>query len=141
MRAVEEDRNFSGIRISQRAPTISHLLFVDDSIFFGRATLKEATTLKQNLARYGNGFGKVVNYDKSRIFFSRNTPQARRTQILNLLGVKETLKNDTYIEMPLMVGRAIVNVFKDLVDRAWKRINSWSSKFLSKAGREVLVKQ
>lgn len=45
-----------------------------------------------------------------------------------------------YLGMPSMVGRNKKAVFGYLKDRMWKRIQGWSGKHLSKAGREVLVK-
>jgi len=39
-----------------------------------------------------------------------------------------------------MVGRKKRVVFNHIRDRIWKRIQHWSGKHLSKAGREVLIK-
>jgi hypothetical protein len=39
-----------------------------------------------------------------------------------------------------MVGRSKKATFNFIKDRIWRKINSWSSKCLSKAGREVLIK-
>jgi hypothetical protein len=39
-----------------------------------------------------------------------------------------------------MIGRSRKATFNFIKDRIWKRINSWSSKCLSQAGREVLIK-
>jgi hypothetical protein len=39
-----------------------------------------------------------------------------------------------------MIGRSRKAIFSFIKDRVWKKINSWSSKSMSKAGREVLIK-
>jgi hypothetical protein len=39
-----------------------------------------------------------------------------------------------------MIGRNRTAVFAYIKDRIWQKINSWSSKCLSKAGREVMIK-
>jgi hypothetical protein len=39
-----------------------------------------------------------------------------------------------------MIGRSKKAVFSFIIERVWKKINSWSSKSLSKAGREILIK-
>jgi hypothetical protein len=39
-----------------------------------------------------------------------------------------------------MIGRNCTAVFAYVKDRVWQKINSWSSKCLSKAGREVMIK-
>jgi hypothetical protein len=45
-----------------------------------------------------------------------------------------------YLELPSMIGRSRKDTFIFIKDRVWKKINSWSSKCLSLAGREVMVK-
>ncbi|RHN71289.1 putative reverse transcriptase zinc-binding domain-containing protein [Medicago truncatula] len=42
--------------------------------------------------------------------------------------------------MSSMIGRDRTTTFAYIKDRVWQRINSWSSKCLSKAGREVMIK-
>src|SRR4051812_14436520 len=39
-----------------------------------------------------------------------------------------------------MIGRRKKAVFSFVKDRIWKRINSWSGRSLSKAGKEVMIK-
>jgi len=39
-----------------------------------------------------------------------------------------------------MIGTSKKSTFSFIRDRIWKKINSWSSKSFSKAGREVLIK-
>jgi hypothetical protein len=60
--------------------------------------------------------------------------------ISNILEVTEVLGTRRYLGMSSMVGRNKKAIFCYLRDRMWKRIQSWSSKHLSKAGWEVLVK-
>jgi len=45
-----------------------------------------------------------------------------------------------YLGLPSMVGRSKEATFGFIKDRIWHKINSWSSKCLSKAGREVMIK-
>jgi len=39
-----------------------------------------------------------------------------------------------------MIGRDRKATFAYIKDRVWQKINSWSGKCLSKAGREVMIK-
>lgn len=55
-------------RIAISSPVISHLLFVDNSLFFGRANEEESRWL-EILKRYGQEASLLVNYNKS-VFFS-----------------------------------------------------------------------
>ncbi|CAI8590045.1 unnamed protein product [Vicia faba] len=58
------------LRVARRAPSISHLLFADDSLLFARANLLEAGKVMDVLATYQKSSGKMVNLDKSEASFS-----------------------------------------------------------------------
>lgn len=61
---VVQHKVICGIKISPRAPETSHLLFTDDNIIFGRATVEEATFLSHILKFYQKAFDQVINFDK-----------------------------------------------------------------------------
>lgn len=46
MQQAMRDRSLMGIKISNNAPAVNHLLFADDSLFFSLANLKAARKLK-----------------------------------------------------------------------------------------------
>jgi hypothetical protein len=54
--------------------------------------------------------------------------------------VIEVMGTGRYLGMPSMIGRNKKALFGYLKDRMWKKIQNWSGKHLSKAGREVVVK-
>lgn len=45
-----------------------------------------------------------------------------------------------YLGLPIVVGKSKYNTFRGLKDKIWRRISSWKCKFLSTAGKEVLIK-
>lgn len=47
---------------------------------------------------------------------------------------------EKYLGLPSIVGRSRYNTFKSIKDRIWKKISCWENKFLSLAGREVMIK-
>ena len=52
-----QNRALKGVAASARGPTISHLFFVDDSLIFGRATVKEGEEIQRVLKVYEESFG------------------------------------------------------------------------------------
>lgn len=96
--------------------------------------------MKSILEVYAQASGQHINMQKSEVFFSRNVPDDVKHHIANLLDVRITLGTGKYLGLPSLVGRDKKGVFSFIKDRVWKRINSWSSKSLSRAGREVLIK-
>ncbi|KAA3471135.1 LINE-1 reverse transcriptase isogeny [Gossypium australe] len=65
MRLTMMDGLLKGAKIYRQRPEISHLLFADDCILFGKATKERALVLKQILQEYEKSSGQCVNFDKS----------------------------------------------------------------------------
>ncbi|GAU29295.1 hypothetical protein TSUD_226660 [Trifolium subterraneum] len=104
------------------------------------ADVREVECMKKILNDYEKASGQAINYAKSEVYFSRNTPTNIKEQISNILGVNEVMGTGRYLGMSSMIGRNKKAIFDYLRDRMWKKIQSWSGKHLSKAGRELLVK-
>jgi len=63
-----------------------------------------------------------------------------KNSITNILAVRAVLGTGKYLGMPSMIGRDRTTTFSFIKDCVWQRINSWSSKCLSKVGQEVMIK-
>jgi hypothetical protein len=116
------------VKIWNNAPIISHLLFAYDFFLFFRASSTEALRMKKILSIYEVASGQAINLQKSEIFCSKNYHK------------QSVLGTGKYLSLPSMIGRSKKATFNCIKHRVWKTINSWSSKCLSKAGREVLIK-
>nr|XP_027103208.1 uncharacterized protein LOC113724515 [Coffea arabica] len=78
LRRAEASKLISGISISRRGPSVSHLFFADDTLVFCKASPDQAEELMNVLVTYERGSGQMVNYDKSSVFFSKNTPEGEK---------------------------------------------------------------
>ncbi|KAH0981517.1 hypothetical protein GBA52_008694 [Prunus armeniaca] len=72
IKAFEERQALHGFRLRGDGISISHLLFVDDSVLFCRADEREAQCVLNILQCYEAASGQSVNYDKSSNFYSGN---------------------------------------------------------------------
>lgn len=127
-----------GVQASRGGPKISHLLFADDCILFGPVTFHGVNILKDALREYEHNFGQCVNFEKSTIFFSSNTIDAIKTQIVDNLRVHISKNSKKYLGLSNMVGRRKRASFQTLKDRLKKRINGWRMRFLSLGGKKLL---
>ena len=84
--------------------------------------------------------GQAINFQKSGIFFSANVRRDKQQELTEMLGVTNDIRNSNYLGLPSLVGRLKKSVFNFVKDRVWKRIQSWSSRLLSKAGKAVLIR-
>ena len=65
---------------------------------------------------------------------------AQRDWIKKALGLKEVEKFESYLGLPTLLGRSKYQTFSFLKERVWKKIQGWKGKLLSKARKEVLIK-
>ncbi|XP_016694234.1 uncharacterized protein [Gossypium hirsutum] len=140
MRTAVEEGFLKGVKVSRRGPQISHLLFADDCILFGEATCRGATSFKAILSEYRRCSGQCVNFEKSTIFFSKNTIEEERRRIVILLRVRSSNESERYLGLPTMVGRQKKVSFQVLKDKIKQRTDNWSTRFLSQGGKEVFIK-
>ena len=129
-----------GIRVSFRAPWVNLLLFADDSLIFISATQESADRLNAILLIYATCSGQAVNRDKSAIFFSPNTPHARRQAVKLVLGVHVEAFSDRYLGLPTAVGRITSETFDHIGDRSRSKMNGWAERLLACAERETEIK-
>lgn len=140
LRGAEEEGRITGLKIARDCPTISHLLFADDSLFFCKADVLQCAELIRIINCYGLALGQQLNTKKSSIFFGNKVPQVLRSAIKHTLGIQKEGGMDTYLGIPENISGSKKQVFAFVQDRLHNRVNSWSSKLLSRGGKEVLLK-
>lgn len=137
---AEENNMIQGIRICQGAPSVSHLLFADDSLILMKATEQNAMHLQQILRLYEECSGQKINKEKSAIMFSKNTMPPQRQQVRQALNLQAETANKRYLGLPVYISHSKCKAFEYIRDRIWNRIQGWKEKLLSKAGKEILIK-
>jgi hypothetical protein len=82
----------------------------------------------------------MVNKEKSAIMFSKGTTAAAKRKFKGILHIVDEAFSDRYLGLPVHLGRSITLAFDYLKERIWKKIQGWKEKFLSRAGKEILIK-
>ncbi|CAL1352559.1 unnamed protein product [Linum trigynum] len=108
-----------GLKIHRLAPTLSHLFFADDTYLFLRATSSECHNLLHLLHQYEEFSGQRINLQKSSVCFSSNTSEQDSVALAELLGIASIGSMEKYLGLPAQ---------------------SWRSKSLSLAAKEVVIK-
>lgn len=49
-------------------------------------------------------------------------------------------EREKYLGLPTYVGGSKKKVFQVIQDRVWKKLKGWKERYLSQAGREILIK-
>jgi hypothetical protein len=122
---AESSGDITGTAICKGAPRVTHLLFADDCNI---------------LQLYEDASGQAISLPKSEIFYSSNVPDTLKLSLTAIMGVQAVLGTGKYLGLPSVIGRNRTAVLSFIKDRVWQKINSWSSRCLSKAGREIMIK-
>ncbi|KAL5552091.1 hypothetical protein UlMin_002267 [Ulmus minor] len=119
-----------GLRQGDPGPTISHLLFADDSLLFLEAKLTACAAIKEILKLYEAASGQVVNLSKSAVCFSPNLSESDAAQMSKLLsaGGKEVLTKSVIQAIPTYT----MNLFK-LPSSLIKELHRLCAQFCHKA--------
>jgi hypothetical protein len=117
---------------------LTHLCFADDLLIFSEANLSSIAVIKNALLEFEQISGLKANPSKSSLFCA-GVSDEMRALLLEDLQMKEGLLPVRYLGIPLISSKLSAGDCKALVDRITGRINSWTSKKLSFAGRLQLL--
>ncbi|XP_019157730.1 PREDICTED: uncharacterized protein LOC109154381 [Ipomoea nil] len=141
IRDYERKAKIHGFTVARTAPSISHysLPMIYSFIFF-KALVEEASHLQQILKEYERASGQCINLTKSSLAFSKNTCVSVRNHLSNILGIHYSGNNGNYLGLPMIIGRNKTEILNFIKHRIVSRIQGWNHRFISKAGREILLK-
>jgi hypothetical protein len=123
------------LKAGKAGPAISHLMFADDLLLFGKATEENVKAITDTLDSFSSLSGQMVSLEKTSILFSKNTSQNVKTSLLRQTGYREVATFGKYLGIPL-VGRAPRRGdFEYLIDLVKAKLSGWKATHLSFAGR------
>ncbi|XP_028062862.1 uncharacterized protein LOC114266180 [Camellia sinensis] len=140
IKRAEREGKLTGVAVCRGSPRVSHIFFADDSLLFGAANPRELSMVKDILGKYEIASGQKINLEKSAICFSKNVGMDTQVGLRNAMGVGNLVDSGKYLGLPYIVGRSKRGIFNYVKDRVWKWLNGWKEKYLSAAGREILIK-
>jgi hypothetical protein len=137
---AEREHRITGLPVVCGGLQINHFFFADDSLLFCKVNVEEWASIQEILSLYEKALGQKLNRKKTSLFFSRNTKQETKEFILSIAGVTSSNSYERYLGVPPLVGKSKESTFSGIQGRVWERINGWTEKFLTQAGKEVLLK-
>jgi len=140
MTNAQQTGKIIGIQVSNGGPSISHLLFADDSLFFLKADRKNSLNLLNIFKEYGEASGQIINFDKSSITFGSRVYQKTRDHAMQTLQIPNIGGGGKYLGLPKQFGRKKKEMLQYISESVRKKINGWQNKFLTAAGKETLIK-
>ncbi|KAG8475873.1 hypothetical protein CXB51_032687 [Gossypium anomalum] len=106
-----------GALIGRNRFAINHLLFADDCILFGDASVDGAHVVRNIINEYEMVSEQQVNFDKFFIYFRATVGCTERDTTTSILGVRVNTNLEKYLSLPMMVRRKKIWAFASFVDR------------------------
>ena len=97
---VENQGRITGMHISRANPSVSHLLFADNSLIFCKRMPRECDEVMKVLKTYGKVSGQCINFDKSSLLFGKNIPRNVKEAIRGSTGITNEGGMGTYLGIP-----------------------------------------
>ena len=89
-----------GMRVTRACPSVSHLLFGDDTVFFCKAEPRECEEVMKVVKKYGQALGQCINFEKSSLLFGKRINANVRQQIKDTLDIQSEGGMGTYLGIP-----------------------------------------
>ena len=136
----QENGTLPGIKVARGSPAINHLLFADDTMFFCKSSPRCIAALMKILSTYEAVSGQRINPQKSAITFSAKTPELVRSRVKDTMEISAEGGIGKYLGLPENFSRRKKDIFASIVDRLRQKSHSWTSRFLSGAGKQIMLK-
>ncbi|XP_058768924.1 uncharacterized protein LOC131642722 [Vicia villosa] len=117
---------------------ITNICFADDLMLFARGDVLSVKTMMCTFNKFSEETGLKANPDKCKVFFG-GTDYDIQHAIRVATGCVEGTLPIRYLGVPLTSRKLSVIQCQPLIDKMVERIQHWSVKFLSYAGRQQLV--
>lgn len=121
--AVKENL-IHGFKASNNGPSISHMLFADDSLLFCQAKEEECQQVLKLLDTYAQASGQHVNFQKSALLFGKTVPAEVQTAITTLTGISRVGGFGKYMGLPEVIGRNKYDLFAYLSQRVQNKLDN-----------------
>ncbi|XP_058742519.1 uncharacterized protein LOC131615016 [Vicia villosa] len=116
-----------------------HLSFVDDLLLFSRGDQQSVEMVMQAFNDFSKAIGLVVNPSKCKLFFG-NVEGDIKQKIQEIIGFAEGCLPFRYLGIPITSKKLVIVHYLPIIEKVMARINHWSSRLLSFAGKTQLIK-
>ncbi|GKB20800.1 RNA-directed DNA polymerase, eukaryota, reverse transcriptase zinc-binding domain protein, partial [Tanacetum coccineum] len=115
-----------------------NLCFTDDLMIFCNGDPISVGLIKEGLNEFSATSGLCSNLSKSTLFFG-SLKDEEKEQFKKVMQLNEGILPSKYLGVPLITKRMRVKECQALIDKIKNRTENWKNKYLSYAGRLMLI--
>jgi hypothetical protein len=131
----------AGITLGPNCPSIHSLLFANDLLVCGHASVQEATRIKEILHHICNLSGQTPNSTKSGIIFSKHVTQDIAQAITHIFPVPLIDITFRHLGHPLILpSKDRASAYSFVIDKFKSKLSTYKADKLSHAARLELIK-
>lgn len=119
---MQDKKELEGLKIARNVPKINHPFLLTMRYFSSKLFLKIVGLLKSVLARFCDISGEIINFDKSHVIFSPNTPPKFMKIMRRPLGVESKSTVGNYLGCPMEVDGRNTWSFNTLITKTVDKI-------------------
>lgn len=139
MMPATENEIIKGITVGNRNVIVSHLQFADDTLIFCLVKRKILTNIRRMMDCFQVLSGLRINFSKSGLI-ALGRSKLWGEQMAAKLGCKLIDIPISYLGIPLGDNSNKASTWSPVIEKVRKKLDTWKSKVLSRAGRLVLIK-
>ncbi|XP_073361303.1 uncharacterized protein [Aegilops tauschii subsp. strangulata] len=106
LKNAQQENRLKGVSFGSQGPTVTHLLFADDSVVFLEGCRENFEVLRDILHDYEVASGQKVNLQKSAIFFSKGCSDEVKAEVQQVSGIAMEALGERYLGLPTVVGKS-----------------------------------
>ena len=123
LKHVENQGKITGLRVKRACPSVSHLLFAHDSLFFCKVEPRECEKVMKVVRKYCKASGQCINFDQSSLLFGKRINATTRQEIKDALGIQNEGGMKTYLGILEDISGSKCKLFAFLKDKLMHRVN------------------